>query len=111
VRARPWHEAGIGYDHADIAIELADYREARERYLEALAAANDLGIKDTSLVEACAVFLARRDHPEVAAELLAAAETFSVRGHRSRTAGGQARYDAALADCRARLHQDVLAAA
>jgi predicted ATPase/DNA-binding SARP family transcriptional activator/Flp pilus assembly protein TadD len=94
-----------------IATQLADYSEARARYLEALAIVEAVDTEDTSLIEACAELLARLDHTTEAAELLAATDNLSTRDHRSRGVGEQARYEAALAICEARLDQDLLAAA
>jgi predicted ATPase/DNA-binding SARP family transcriptional activator/Tfp pilus assembly protein PilF len=101
-----WHR-----DLGNIATELADYSEARARYLEALSVLRDTNTEDTPTIEACADLLARLDHTEEAAQLLAAADNFSLRDHRSRSVGDQARYEAALATCGARLDQDALAAA
>ena len=106
-RGEGWWVAGLG----DVAVGVGDYPEARTRFEEALRIAREFGESDIPLLEACAGLLGRLDRCEDAARLLAAADGLNAQAPDGRPAWEEARYQATLAICWARLDEETLASA
>jgi tetratricopeptide (TPR) repeat protein len=103
------HREGFWLRHlGEAASNMGDYPQAKARYEEALAIASELGKQDSPLLDGCADLLARLDHNEAAAELLAAADNVNTRTHHMRDTSAQARHDATLATCQSHLDGQAL---